>query len=352
MSARKKKSAASGSVRPGKQGKQAPDAAALERAAKDAKRQARIDRLETGERKKFNAPLIAGAIVVLAVIVLVAYSVLKPGKVLTVDALNSPAVAALGAGDALYAPNSKEALTENARFGYLPAPQVALTADKDVVVADAATAQKRMGLAQPVARTGTKDFLAAKIAPFDGAQNAKQGTPLTWHQALDELGKATVFNVQIDSVDVVEPFLADVDSAGRADGLIVRSNSLQVLRAVSQGSKGAIATLYEQPAAHAQAAPDAAVKKAAELAELDGRDASAAAGDGAQTPEDLKRAGVTMVAVPAGADDLKSWTDAGLKVWVTGVPDKNRLDSLAGAGVFGALAHNPFAIQPSAVKTD
>ena len=91
--------------------------------------------------KGFNAPLIAGALVLVGILIAVAVFVFTPKDRLTVDGLNTPAVAALGGGSDSLPANSLEAVEENAKFGYLPAVDLAKTADDDLVLANAETAQ-------------------------------------------------------------------------------------------------------------------------------------------------------------------------------------------------------------------
>lgn len=285
-------------------------------------RQAALDR-QGAPRKKFNAPLLAGAIVVLAVIAVVLYAVLTPKAKLTVDGLKSPAVAALGGGDSLYAPNSQEGMTEIVKFGYLPAVELGLTADGTAVVANPDTAQTDLGLDKALAQTSTKDFSDAKIKPRKAAKSKKDGTPMTWDEALDKLGDSTVFVPELSDGKVVAPFLDGVSKHGRADAVIARSSKLGVLAHVRAFDDDKIATMYEVPPKGKH-----------------------------NTPNQAHDGGATMAAVPADAKDLNAWLKSDLKIWVTGVKDKKQLDALAERGAFGALAHNPFTIQPSAVKTD
>ena len=49
---------------------------------------------------------------------------------------------------------------------------------------------------------------------------------------------------------------------------------------------------------------------------------------------------------------LDEWLGSDVRVWVTGVESEEALADLAERGAFGALAPNPFAIQPSNVRTD
>ena len=52
------------------------------------------------------------------------------------------------------------------------------------------------------------------------------------------------------------------------------------------------------------------------------------------------------------ADVAGKWTGVDLDVWATDVKDKKQLETLADAGVVGALSTNPYKVLPSEVKTD
>ena len=78
--------------------------------------------------KKFNAPLWAGAIVVLLVLGVLAMNIFGSKDQLTVDSLNPPAVGASTAVRGVPG-DSKLAFTENVKFGYLPAPTLTALGD-------------------------------------------------------------------------------------------------------------------------------------------------------------------------------------------------------------------------------
>lgn len=279
--------------------------------------QGKIGRNENAPRT--FAPLIVGGVALAAVIGVVAWNAFAPREALTVSALQSPVVGAIGAGEALYPENSREAIGEVVKFGYLPAVDLARLSDGTLVLADSDEAQAELGLAAPVEQTDAETFLAAAIpAPTqdDGEGWSDLGTPVTWLQALEEFGDATVFVPQVASVDLVGETLGQVESAGRMDAVIVRSGDPEVLRIAAE--KGATA-MYE-----------------GDLAGV--------------TPADLEGVGATMVAVPAESPDLDTWIGSDLQVWATGVADEANLGELAERGVYGALAENPYSIQPSAVK--
>ncbi|WP_101653137.1 hypothetical protein [Brevibacterium ihuae] len=287
---------------------------------------------EAAGARRFPAPLIAGALALLAVIALVVVSVVRQPEPLTVDALESPVVGALGAGEGIYPANSAEAITENVKFGYLPAVDIAALSDGTIVVADPETGHEELGLDRPLAEVDAATFADARVRPapltaFDDAGNGggaesaettREGTPITWEDALEEFGDETVLMPEIVVADHVPAVLDPVQEAGRTDGVIVRSSDLGVL--------------------------EAAV----------GRDATALySGDPSGTsPEELLAAGITMAALPADDPALDDWLGSDVRVWVTGVESEDALADLAERGAFGALAANPFAIQPSNVRTD
>lgn len=265
-------------------------------------------------RRSFNAPLLAGAIAVVAVIAVVAWSLLAPKQRLTVDSLQHPAVAALGAGSDVYPANSKEAIGENVKFGYLPAVDTTLDADGTVVLADARTAQRALGLAKPLDQTSTADFQRASVpGPKDGSGS---GTPMTWEAALDEYGDDTVFVPQVDDARTLDAVAGAVEGHGAKDSVIIRSAEVSVLKAAA--NKG-LAGLYTGPAAV-----------------------------GAQR---LHAEGITMAAVAHDAKDLDAWLHSDVSVWVTGAGSKDELSGLADRGVVGALTANPYAVAPAAVQT-
>ncbi|GAA4283353.1 hypothetical protein GCM10022261_08840 [Brevibacterium daeguense] len=272
------------------------------------------------ERKPFNAPLFAGALALVAVLAVVAFNVLRPQPALTVADLQSPVVGALGAGEALYPENSREGIREVVKFGYLPAVELSGLQDGTVVLADPESGQQDLGLDQPLDQTGTEEFLQSRITPAgsDEGRAFGEGTPMTWEQALEEFGDSTVFMPEVASADLVSEVLSDIEESGRSDGIIVRSSDPEVL--------------------------DAAVAQ----------DASALyTGDpAAVTPAELTERGVTMVALPVDANSLDSWLDSDIQIWVTDLESEGALNAIAARGAFGALAENPFTLQPSVVKTD
>jgi hypothetical protein len=275
---------------------------------------------EQPERKSFNAPLLAGALALVAVLAVVAIYVFRPQPALTVADLQSPVVGALGAGEALYPENSEEGIREVAKFGYLPAVDLSSLEDGTVVLADPESGQQALDLDQPLDQTGAEQFLDSRIAPADSDEGRAfgEGTPMTWAQALEEFGGSTVFMPEIAAVDLIGAVLGDIDDFGRRDGVIVRSSEREVLQAAAAHD---VATMYTG---------DPSAVTSAELAEL----------------------GVTMAAVPAEAESLDSWLGSDTRVWVTGLESEGALNANAQRGAFGALTENPFNLQPSDVKTD
>lgn len=279
----------------------------------------------------FVAPLAAGAVVALAVLGLVLYSVANPRPKLTVDDLNPPVVAAVRGGQAIYAANSAEAVTEDVKFGYLPAVDLAALSDGTVVVADPDDASAS-GLDGDLSKTDAKTFAEATIpaptstASADGTASAKDtdvkevahdpGTTQTWEELVDEHGDDTVLMPSTEDPEVAQGALDTLAENGRTEGAILCSGNPEVLAA---GKQAGVATLY--------------------TGDLDGAD-----------PSSVAELGATMVAVPHDAADLDTWTASDLAVWATGVETSAELTQLGDAGVFGAFADNPFAIQPSAVK--
>ncbi|WP_349829266.1 hypothetical protein [Brevibacterium litoralis] len=340
----------------------------------------KIERNEDAPRTK--APLLVAGVALLAVAGVVVWNIARPGAVLTIDDLETPAVGALHAGSALYPENSRDAVDQVVKFGYLPAVDLALLSDGTPVLADEETAPAALGLDGPVSSWTLDAFTSAEIAPpgagaavppessgddsdADAADAAgadaseasgwsRPGTPMTWEDALDRYGDMTVFMPAVDSAEEARAVVATVEGAtvdgatgagdtdgsadgerpARPDGIILRSADLDVLRI---GVDAGLTTLYE--------------------GDLTGLDPSA-----------LSEAGVQMVAVGEGASgagdstseggadgaavDLDAWLGSDLRVWATGVADEQALAELAAAGVYGALADNPFAVQPSSVKDD
>ena len=273
--------------------------------------------------KGFNAPLIAGGLVLVGILIAVAVFVFTPKDRLTVDGLNTPAVAALGGGSDSLPANSLEAVEENAKFGYLPAVDLAKTADDDLVLANAESAQADLNLAQPLNETPTDKFLSAKIPPAkskDDGEQTRPGTPITFDDAMKRYGKYLVFAPRVESQEVLSDVLEITEKRSDLDALIVRSTSLDVLSAAEEaGATG----MYI------------------------GEVTSTTAGE-------LKEAGVSMVALEAGEDslDTDAYDSAGIRVWASGVASEKQLKALEQDGIFGALTTDPFAVQPPAVKSN
>lgn len=274
----------------------------------------RIPMPERPEPKKFNAPLWAGGIVVIAILAVLAFNIFGSKDQLTVDSLQRPAVAALDGGSEVYPANSKLAFTENVKFGYLPAPTLAALSDGTVVAADPEGAKKAMGLDDDLASLDRSTFLDQTINP--PRKDTAPGDPITWDQLVDELGGDTVLMPAIDSAEVARPALDAITEAKAEEATIVRTEDPEVVKAAGQAG---IAVMFTG----------------------DYSDTSA---------EDLQSQGYSMVAVPP--DAVSAWTDSDLKVWATGVKDEKQLGQLAKEDVFGALSTNPYSIQPSDVKTD
>ena len=264
--------------------------------------------------KKFNAPLWAGAIVVLLVLGVLAMNIFGSKDQLTVDSLNPPAVGALDGGSSVYPANSKLAFTENVKFGYLPAPTLSALGDGTIVAANPETAAKGMGLKKNLDELDSAEFLDQTIKP--ARKDTSSGEPMTWDQIVDEFGEDTVFLPAIDSAEVATPALKTITEAGLEDSTLVRTDDPEVARAAADAGVGAMFT-----------------------------------GDTtASGNESLSGAGYTAVAVEA--DAAEKWTGVDLAVWATGVKDKTQLEKLADAGVTGALSENPYKVLPSEVKTD
>ncbi|MDN5635860.1 MAG: hypothetical protein L0G36_09490 [Brevibacterium sp.] len=264
--------------------------------------------------KKFNAPLWAGLIVVIAVVAVLGFNMFSSKDHLTVDSLNQPAVAALDGGSDVYPANSKRAFTENTKFGYLPAPTLTTLGDGTVGAADPEAAPKDMGLKDDLSTLDRDSFLAQTIKP--PRKGTASGEPMTWDQMIDEIAGATVLMPLVESPEVAGPVLEKVAEADIAESTIVRTSSAAVAKAASDAGVAAMFT-----------------------------------GDvTASGAESFSSSGYTMIAVDAA--DAAEWTGTDLKVWATGVKDEKQLKELAEAGVFGALSTNPYTIQPSDVKTD
>ncbi|MDN5724245.1 MAG: hypothetical protein L0H20_14850, partial [Corynebacterium sp.] len=261
---------------------------------------------ERPEAKKFNAPLWAGIVVVLGVVVVLGFNFFGGKDHLTVADLNSPAVAALDGGSEVYPANSKRAFTENTKFGYLPAPTLSQLGDGTIVAADPETA-KEMGLKDELSSLDRDSFLDQTIKP--PRKDTAPGDPITWDQLVDEAAGATVLMPLIESPEVAGPVLKKIAEADITDSTIVRTEDAEVAKAASEAG---VAVMFTG---------DPATVKAAEL-ESDG---------------------YTMLAVDAV--HAAKWTDTDLDVWATGVKDEKQLKNLADAGIFGALSTNPYTIQ-------
>lgn len=113
--------------------------------------------------------------------------------------------------------------------------------------------------------------------------------------------------------DTISDVIATAEETGRTDGIIVRSDDPAVL---TQAGDAGLTALF---------------------------DGEAQGPDAVEAP---------MAAVAADAENLDEWFRSDVQTWVTGVATEKQLGELAAAGAYGALADNPFTIQPSAVKTD
>lgn len=264
--------------------------------------------------KKFNAPLWAGIIVVIAVLAVLGFNMFGSKAQLTVDALEKPVVAALDGGSEVYPANSKFSFTENAKFGYLPAPTLSELGDGTIVAADPKSAPEAMGLEDDLSSLDRDSFLDQDIKP--PRKNTAPGEPITWDQMVDEMSGATVLMPLIESPEVASPALKKIAEADIADSTIVRTDDAEVAKAASD----------------------------AEVAVMFTGDPTAT------SPQSLSEAGYTMMAVDAA--DASKWTGSDLDIWVTGVKDEKQLKELAETGIFGALSTNPYSIQPSEVKSN
>lgn len=278
----------------------------------DSESRERIPVPDRPESKKFNAPLWAGAIVVLLVAGVFAINIFGSDDQLTVDSLNPPAVGALDGGSSVYPANSKLAFTENVKFGYLPAPTLTALGDGTIVAANPETAAKDMDLKKGLDELDSADFLDQTIKP--ARENTSPGDPITWDQIVDEFGGDTVFMPAIDSAEVATPALKTITEAGLEDSTLVRTDDPEVARAAAEAGIDAMFT------------GDYTVRSA----------------------EDLDSGGYTAMAVRA--DDASTWAETDLAVWVTDVKDKKQLEKLADAGATGALSANPYKVLPSEVK--
>lgn len=278
----------------------------------DPESRERIPVPDRPEPKKFNAPLWAGAIVVLLVAGVFAMNIFGSDDQLTVDSLNPPAVGALDGGSSVYPANSKLAFTENVKFGYLPAPTLTALGDGTIVAANPETAAEDMGLKKGLDELDAHEFLDQTIKP--ARKNTSAGDPMTWDQIVDEFGGDTVFMPAIDSAEVATPALKTITEAELEDSTLVRTDDPEVARAAADAGVGAMFT------------GDYTVSSA----------------------EDLDSGGYTAMAVRA--DDASTWAETDLAVWATDVKDKKQLEKLADAGVTGALSANPYTVLPSEVK--
>ncbi|MGO0604762.1 MAG: hypothetical protein ACTIID_14425 [Brevibacterium linens] len=280
----------------------------------DPESRERIPVPDRPEPKKFNAPLWAGIIVVVLVAGVFAMNLFGSDDQLTVDSLNPPAVGALDGGSSVYPANSKLAFTENVKFGYLPAPTLTALGDGTIVAANPETAAEDMGLKTSLDELDADEFLDQTIKP--ARKDTSPGDPMTWDQIVDEFGGDTVFMPAIDSTEVATPALNTITEAGLEDSTLVRTDDPEVARAAADAGVGAMFT-----------------------------------GDVTATRnESLSGAGYTALAVEA--DVAGKWTGVDLDVWATDVKDKKQLETLADAGVVGALSTNPYKVLPSEVKTD
>ena len=328
-----------------KRAKQRAEDKRLRQLERDQRSAAMGQRAQEAAQTRTKAPLYVGAFALVMVLALALWWWLSPAQHLSVDTLRTPVVAAQSAGRQLYPANTEYAVQEVIKFGYLPEVPVTATADGDLVIGPKAGDEAQMGLSQPVSEMSTADYLATKVPSpsIDGFTS----NPLTWDDAMQKFGTATVFIATVQEPQTVTAMAEAVSKHSHADALIVRSASVDALTAAKDaGFATMFAAAAGQPAEPAaQAGADSqptAEPQPAQGAEATGETPAAA---------DLASAGITMIELPKDAD-LAGYQQAGLKVWVTGVTDPGELASLSEAGVFGALAPNPFTIQPSAVKTD
>lgn len=264
--------------------------------------------------KSFNAPLWAGIIVIIAVLAVLGFNMFGSKAQLTVDALEKPVVAALDGGSEVYPANSKFSFTENAKFGYLPAPTLSELGDGTIVAADPKSAPEAMGLEDDLSSLDRDSFLDQDIKP--PRKNTAPGEPITWDQMVDEMSGATVLMPLIESPEVASPALKKIAEADIAESTIVRTSNAEVAKAASDAE---VAVMFTgDPTATSQ--------------------------------QSLSEVGYTMMAVDAA--DASKWTGTDLDIWATGVKDEKRLKELAEAGIFGALSTNPYSIQPSEVKSN
>ena len=268
---------------------------------------------ERNSERRTIAPLIARAVVVVAVLAVVIFNWLKPVPPLTVDMLKTPVVAGYAAGGDLYPPTSEFAVEEIAKFGYLPELPVARTSDGVLVAATDSLLSERMGIEKPVKDVTSEEILNAQITP--PGEKGKPSSPLTIEKALTEYGKATVFVFTLEEENDARDVTELVKKHSQIESVIFRSENPDVLN-VAQDEN--IASLVPNPQS---------------------------------SPDELKQAGVDMVEIDADTDP-QPYADAGLKVWAHGVKDPNHLSELAKQGFYGAFSGNPFSIQPSSVKTD
>lgn len=264
--------------------------------------------------KKFNAPLWAGIIVVIAVVAVLGFNMFGSKDHLTVDTLNKPAVAALDGGTEVYPANSKLAFTENTKFGYLPAPTLSKLDDGTIVAANPKSAPKAMELKDDLSSLDRDSFLGQSIKP--PRKNTEPGEPITWDQMVDEMAGDTVLMPAVDSPEIAGPVLKKIAEADIAESTIVRTDDAEVAKAASD----------------------------AEVAVMFTGDPTVSGN------ESLSSSGYTMMAVDAA--HAAKWTGTDLDIWATGIKDEKQLKELADAGIFGALSTNPYSIQPSDVKSN
>ncbi len=274
----------------------------------------RIPMPERPEPKKFNAPLWAGAVVAVGLIVVLLVNVFGHKDKLTVAELTPPAVAALDGGSEVYPANSEGAFTEDVKFGYLPAPTLTSLDDGTIVAADPETTAETMGLPDGLGGLSVEEFRKQTIRP--PRQDTQAGTPITWNDLVDDASGSTVLVPFISDMTVADRALAKITEADMADSTIVRTADAQV----------------------AKAAQDAGI------------DAMFVGDYSSAGPDELIASGYTMIAVPAEA--VPTWGETDLNVWVTDVKDKKQLDDLAKQGIMGALSTNPYEVLPSTVKTN
>lgn len=283
---------------------------AQERAAWE-ERVAEAEAAKSGRRT--FAPLIVAGVAALAVLAVIGWSVLSAEDPPTVETLPAPVIAADGGGAAVYPPNSAESVREDVRFGFLPAVDLVELGDGTIALGAGGPEAGEDVHGAPYADLTAERFAAGTIpAPRD---DTNAGTPVTWAEVYEDFGSDTVFMPSVDSAAVLDAVLAAAQSAERTDALIVRTDDAALAQRTAEA--GATALFAGDP-------------------------------DGS-SPAALAAAGFEMVAVSAETDTeaVDAWLDSDLGVWFTDVGSAQQLADLAEAGALGALAEDPFALQPA-----